>query len=173
MSYSTALRMSLTLVSMLKNSVGDQPGPEVTTDGQPEPTRARPKPRPPSRKGMPRTTGSFVPGDPRINRAGRPRAGTAFSERGRERLDPDTVLDLAEKVLADESIPARERLAIVMPVVDRIYTRPESKHSVNVHATSGGERSFAHLTDDEVDAELARLDRLALPSSVPDSEVEQ
>lgn len=136
----------------LLNCMGDQAGTERT------------KPRPPSRLGKGRTSGSFTKGDPRINRSGRPRAGTAFSERGRERLDPDRVLDLAEKVLDDESIPARERLAIVMPVIDRIYVRPPTDHRLDVRTTNS-EQSYGHLSDAEVEAELERLDRLALPES--------
>ena len=98
------------------------------------------------------TKGSFKPGDPRINRNGRPRAGTAFSERGRERLDPDKVLDLVERTLADETLPPRERLAIVMPVVDRVYAKPITATDVTVR------------TDEQrlSDAVLARLSQSAL-----------
>lgn len=106
---------------------------------------------------MGRTPGSFAKGDPRINRNGRPRAGTAFSERGRERIDPDRVLDLAEQVIGDEDIPARERLAIVLPVLDRIYTRPEAKHEVSVTATSVSARALEGLSDAEIEARLAWL----------------
>lgn len=142
----------------LQSTMDDQDRPKTDSDASGA-VAIKPKRTPPSRKGMAPANAwpKGVSGNPR----GRPRAGTAFSERGRERLDPDKVLDLAEKVLADESISARERLAIVLPVIDRIYVRPPQGHDVNVHATTGvSADDVALLTDAELEAELARGDEV-------------
>jgi hypothetical protein len=89
--------------------------------GQENSLAKQPRSKPPSRRGMGATAGSFKPGDPRINRAGRPRPGLAFAERVRERVDPDMVIDLAIAVAEDESTPLGHRLAALWQLIDRGY----------------------------------------------------
>jgi hypothetical protein len=116
--------------------------------------------RPPSRLGMSGTAGSFQPNDPRINRSGRPRSGTAFSEIGRERISPEKVLELAERVINDESISPRERLAAVMPVIDRIYVRPPTQLEASLSPGPASDYNVDRLSTDEKRELLASIRRL-------------
>jgi hypothetical protein len=65
-----------------------------------------------------------VKGGASPNPKGRPRSGLAFAERVRERVDPDLVIDLAMRVAADEEMPVSERLAALLPLIDRGFLRP-------------------------------------------------
>lgn len=69
------------------------------------------------------------------NRRGRPRSGLAFAERIRERVDPDLVIDLALRVAADESLSASERLAALLPLIDRGFIRPPTTAAVAIETT--------------------------------------
>lgn len=89
------------------------------------------------------------------NPNGRPRAGTAFAELGRERLDVDRIFDLVERVLNDEKIEPSARLAAVMPIVDRVFQRPVQTSDVRVNDVTRTPKSK------ESRAELAALLREA------------
>ena len=79
--------------------------------------------------------GSFKPGDPRINRSGRPRTGAALAEAIRERLSPSVALDLLAKFAADESIPAERRLATLLPWYQAGYTKPATDTNLTVNSS--------------------------------------
>jgi hypothetical protein len=100
---------------------------------------------------------NWVKGGPSPNPLGRPRTGLAFAERGRERIDPDKVLELAVRVLEDETLPPRERLAIVMPVVDRIYVKPPTSTQLEVTNGNAAPHSFGHLSLERQRELLAEL----------------
>jgi hypothetical protein len=57
-------------------------------------------------------------------------------------MDPDRLNDLADRVQADETIPPGERIAIALPVFDRIYVRPESRHELSVGRVDESRRNW-------------------------------
>lgn len=124
----------------LKNSMDDQHGKKM-------------KPRPPSRIGKGPTPGSFKPGVSG-NPNGRPRMPNAAAEKIRERVDLDRVLDLVDVVLAetstaDERADARDRLAVVLPVLDRGYTKPPQGMDVTVGASQAPQRDWSAMPLEE------------------------
>ena len=105
------------------------------------------------------------------NPLGRPRHGLAFAERVRERLNPDTVIDLAMKVAEDETLSPAERLVALWPLVDRGVIKPPAGLDVavtNGNATSGYDLG-ALSTDEKRDllAKLRSLPRLAAGDAPP------
>lgn len=117
------------------------------------------KPRPPSRKGMGPTPGSFKPGDPRINRKGVPRRALAAAEAVRELVDPEDWVAFELAIANDESQPLEVRRASWHALVDRGFVRAPAGLDINVSRTE------PEPTLDEVKALIAeheRLDRLAL-----------
>lgn len=116
------------------------------------------KRKPPSRKGMGPTPTSWKPGCPSPNPGGRPRKGLAFAERVRERVDPDTVIDLALRVAGDESLPTIERLAALLPLVDRGFLRPPQSLAMQVTSVDAAE-DLSGCTDEQL-AELEKLEAM-------------
>lgn len=108
------------------------------------------KPRVPNR-------GSFAPGDPRINRSGRPRSGLALAERIRERMSPDELIDLVTKALADESIPIRERVAFAFQLAGHGYSKPPAGLDTTAKL-DGSTPDLSHVTDEQLRAALAALE---------------
>lgn len=102
------------------------------------------------------TPASWKPGQSG-NPAGRPRTGLAFAERVRERVDPDTVITLALEVLADDNIPARERLVALWPLIDRGFIKPPTTSDINVNGGGVPQRDFASMSIDERRDLLAKL----------------
>lgn len=103
-----------------------------------------------------------VSGNPR----GRPRTGLAFAERVRERVDPDLVIDLALRVAADEELSPVERLAALLPLIDRGFIRPPSVSAVRVEGVGSVlPARFANMTDDELRLEIAERQALLAGSS--------
>ena len=98
------------------------------------------KPTPPSRKGKGPTPSSWRPGQSG-NPRGRPRAGLAFAERVRERIDPDLVIDLALEVAEDKTLPAVQRLRELLPLVHAGYLKPPSDARLEV--TQGPAQSLS------------------------------
>ncbi len=72
------------------------------------------------------------PGNPK----GRPRAGLAFAERVRERIDPDLVIDLAMRVACDESLSPIERLRELWPLIDRGFIKPPTTIAAQLETTT-------------------------------------
>lgn len=116
--------------------------------------------------------GSWKPGQSG-NPHGRPRTGLALAEAIRERIDPHKVIDLLESHLADDKVPAAQRLAAALPWMHAGFMKPPT--SVDVTTTNTAPAyDLSALTD----AELAELEaRLAggaernsrlLEPSVPD-----
>lgn len=101
------------------------------------------------------TAGSWKPGCPSPNPNGRPRAGTAFAERVRERVDPDLVIELALRVAGDEALTPSERLAALWPLIDRGFVKPPT--TINASVTSSVERDWSALPIDERRELLERL----------------
>ncbi len=98
----------------------------------------------------------FKPGESG-NPRGRPRTGLAFAERVRERVDPDLVIDLALRVASDEEMPPAERLAALLPLIDRGFVKPPTTIAARVESTTSGTRpEFASMSLDEIEAEIAR-----------------
>lgn len=140
----------------------------------------RTRPPPPSRKGKGPTASSWKPGQSG-NPAGRPRSPNAAAEKIRERVDLDRVLDLVDVVLdqkssAAERADARDRLAVVLPVIDRGYTKPPT----GIHATletsaTSGSRSFDHLTQEQLRERLAwiRGETLELDAAPPERQIDE
>ncbi len=71
--------------------------------------------------------------------------GHAMAEKIRERLDPDTVIDLAFEVASDTSLPSERRLAALYGLVDRGFTKPAVDTNINVSATQPT-NDFSHLS---------------------------
>lgn len=97
----------------------------------PDPAPSQPRPR-----GNP----AMVKGGPSLNPKGRPRAGLALAERIRERLDPDTLLDLAVRVAADETLSPERRLEVLIPLYDRGYLKPPTTIAAKVETTDATPR---------------------------------
>lgn len=121
---------------------------------------AKPRPTPPSRKGKGPTPTSWragTSGNPR----GRPRAGQAFAERVRERVDPDTVIDIALRLAADPSVPDERKLAALLPLIDRGFIKPPAGHELTVTAgATATSRDIAALPLEERRELLARIRRV-------------
>ncbi len=116
----------------------------------------------------PRGNPAWRPGGPSPNPRGRPRSGLAFAERVRERVDPDLLIDLALRVAEDEELAPAERLAALLPLIDRGFIRPPTTIAARVETTGGGlPAAFANLSDDELRLEIAR--RRALLAGDPRS----
>lgn len=64
------------------------------------------------------------------NPKGRPRSPLALAERIREGMDPDALIALANKVMADESIPAMQRLQALSPVYLMGFAKLPERHEV-------------------------------------------
>jgi hypothetical protein len=77
-------------------------------------------------------------GGPSPNPGGRPRSGTAFADAVRRRIDPDQVLDLVQRYIADETVPIDKRLAVVLPYVHSGFLKPPtvSASQVDVRHTT-------------------------------------
>lgn len=101
----------------------------------------------------------MVKGAPSVNPHGRPRAGTALAERIRERLDPDTILDLARQLADDESIPIDKRLDSILRLAAMGYLKPPSEHRIEA-TTTPRQIDLSHLTPAERLAEFRRLREL-------------
>lgn len=158
-----------TLHGALPGRVSNRPTPTSQTtlqsrmsDQQGDPAAPKPKPKPPSRLGCGPTPSSWKPGQSG-NPRGRPRAGLAFAERIRERLDPDLVIELALRLASDESVPLERRLASLMPLMAAGYLRPPSDATLTIAQVTSGAQIAARLPDDVLRALLdahqqARLD---------------
>jgi len=116
----------------------------------------KPKRIPPSRKGKGPTPSSWKPGQSG-NPRGRPRAGLAFAERVRERVDPDMVIELAMRVASDESLSPQERLIALWPLIDRGYVKPPAGLDLNV-SREQDEPSLEHLSTERLRELLAEID---------------
>ena len=64
------------------------------------------------------------------NPKGRPRSPLALAERIREGMDPDALIALANKVMADDSIPAMQRLQALSPVYLMGFAKLPERHEV-------------------------------------------
>jgi len=64
------------------------------------------------------------------NPKGRPRSPLALAERIREGMDPGKLVELANKVMADESIPAMQRLQALSPVYLMGFAKLPDRHEV-------------------------------------------
>lgn len=112
------------------------------------------------------TPGSFKPGVSG-NPAGRPRRGSAFAERVRERVDPDLVIDLAMKVAEDERLSPQERLRELWPLIDRGFIKPPTNAHVSVESSSAsGGVDLDSLSAEELERRLALLTETTVPSTV-------
>lgn len=80
------------------------------------------------------TAGSWKPGQSG-NPGGRPRTAYAFSEKVRERIDPDQVIALALEFANDAAQPVERRLAVLWQLVDRGFVKPPT--TVNANVSSG------------------------------------
>ncbi len=103
---------------------------------------------------------TFKPGQSG-NARGRPRTGLAFAERVRERIDPDLVIDLALRVASDETIAPAERLAALLPLIDRGFIKPPT--TVAAHVTTQASAlpaAFRDMDDDELRLEIAKRQAL-------------
>lgn len=109
------------------------------------------------------TPASWKPGQSG-NPKGRPRTGLAFAERIRERVSPDVVIDLAMAVAADETLTAERRLAALLPLVDRGYTKPPTDQNLHLsQANEASEYDYSKLTVEQLRLrveldDLARVD---------------
>ena len=79
------------------------------------------------------------------NPKGRPHTGLAFAERIRERVHPDIVIDLALRYAADESIPVGDRLAGLLPLIDRGYIRPPTTAALRIEQTTAPGRDLSAM----------------------------
>lgn len=161
---STERQPRTTLISTMGDHAGPKHPTEATGGIVREPD-VKKKPTPPSRKGM-RPANAWpkgVSGNP----AGRPRSPNSFAERVRERVDPDLVIDLAMRIAEDESLSPTERLRELWPLVQQGWVKPPSGLAINV-TNATGEVDFGHLTDEQIEHELHRLEVLALPAADPE-----
>lgn len=101
--------------------------------------------------------GSFKPGDPRINRNGRPRTGAALAEAIREQLDPKVALDLLAKFAVDENVPVERRLAVLLPWYQAGYTKPEQRHELALEQRNAPQRNWSAVPLEERKALLEKL----------------
>lgn len=116
--------------------------------------------------------GSFKPGDPRINRNGRPRTGAALAEAIREQLDPKVALDLLAKFAVDENVPVERRLAVLLPWYQAGYTKPEQRHELALEQRGGPERDWSKVPLEERVELLRRLRAVPELASGDDNEPE-
>jgi len=116
------------------------------------------------------------------NAAGRPRSGLAFAEAARRRIDPDVVLDLVVRCLADEDVPIAQRLMTVLPFVHAGYLKPPVTTDLNVNGSGAPVRDFGAMSIDERRELLGRLRAVpevtgravdAAPTSTPNTEPDQ
>jgi hypothetical protein len=92
------------------------------------------------------------------NPKGRPRTGLALAERIRERLDPDIITDLAERVAADETLSPQARIEILIPVYDRGFLKPPTTFAGKVETSSTTpKRDWSQVPLEERRALLAQL----------------
>jgi hypothetical protein len=120
---------------------------------------------PTARKKRVPNRGSFKPGQPSPNPGGRPRSGLALATAIRERIDPHSVLDLVVRYLSDESVPLQDRLHTLLPWLHAGYLKPPQTSALHITSETLDTGKYSHLSEAEVDAELQRLDQLALPTS--------
>lgn len=109
----------------------------------------KPRRGPPSRLGKGPTPTSWRPGQSG-NPKGRAKHGHAFSERVRERVDPDLVIELALRVAENEALAPEVRLAALWPLVDRGWVRPPTDATLTVsqgEARPLGAAVIAKLSD--------------------------
>lgn len=104
---------------------------------------------------------AWVKGGPSPNPSGRPRAGLACAEKIREQVDPADWIAFELAVATDPQKSISERRAAWLALIDRGFVRPAQEHNVSISNTSP-EHSYSHLSEVDLDLELARLDRLAL-----------
>lgn len=78
-----------------------------------------------------RADGRFGPGN-NANPKGRPRPGLAFADAVRRRIDPDRILDLLDRYLADEKVDLEKRLSAVLPYINAGFLRPPTTAAVRV-----------------------------------------
>jgi len=90
------------------------------------------------------------------NAKGRPRTGLAFSERIRERLDPDVVITLLLRHLADEDVPIAARLASALPYIGAGYAKPATATDLTINGSTPT-RDFSAMSLDERRELLGRL----------------
>lgn len=138
--------------------------------------RAKPKRKPPSRRGKGPTSTSWKPGQSG-NPHGRPKHLLAFSERVRERVDPDLVIELALRTAEDESLTPAERLAALLPLVDRGWVKPPNTVAVALEQrTTAGAIDWSAVPTDELRqlherlAALPRADRQSMQPAVSDDD---
>jgi hypothetical protein len=100
---------------------------------------------------------AMVKGGPSLNPKGRPRAGLALAERIRERLDPDTLLNLAMRVAEDETLSDARKIEILLPLYDRGYVKPPTTIAAQVHTTSSPSRDYSQVPLEERRALLEQI----------------
>lgn len=127
--------------------------------------------KPKRRRGNP----AWVKGGPSPNPGGRPRKGTALSERIRERIDPDELIDLAVRIaqglpvkvldVGQEKSPVsaaaiavsmpgpKEQLAAIKWLADMGYFKPAAQFEIK---SSESTVDYSKLTE----AELATMGQL-------------
>ncbi len=93
---------------------------------------------------------AWTPGCPSPNPRGRPRSGLALSERIRERLSPDELIDLVTRALADDKIDLAQRVQFAFQLADRAYSKPPAGVDLSVTTATVDHADLDRLSDDEL-----------------------
>lgn len=88
--------------------------------------------------------GRYAPGTTG-NAAGRPRSGLALAEAIRRRVDPERILDLVDRLLADETVPVADRLAAVLPWMGAGYLKPPTTAAVAIETQGAPQLDWSRV----------------------------
>lgn len=113
-------------------------------------------PRVPSRKGKGPTPGSWKPGQSG-NPKGGPRSGLALATAIRERIDPQTVLDLVVAYIADETVSTADKLDRLLPWLHAGYLKPPTATALHVTGEQSAVGSLTHLSTERLEQLLAEI----------------
>ena len=82
----------------------------------------------------------------------------AFADAIRTRIDPEAVLDLVCRLLADEETPIAQRLSSALPFLHAGYLKPPTDANINVNSGAAHEEHawLVNMSPEERHAEFTR-----------------
>jgi hypothetical protein len=102
---------------------------------------------------MPKTSTSFVPGDPRINRKGRPKKGQSLAEKFRDALTEKSAEDSEDYTKLDMLIDKVVEMALEgdQSAIEFALARGWGKLIDRIEITPKQEYDLSKLSDEEID----------------------